>query len=93
MKDSTTAVTQDVLTLLNRLDPYGFEPGAPGGAPEDEYALEAQPMATVLMRDGRINIEQVDAIWLEWFDQKLSALVGPHVVDAFVVDLIRLVDA
>jgi hypothetical protein len=81
---------RQVLALLNKLDPYGLEPGLPDGAPEDEYDLEAAPIAQILINDGPITVEQVDAIWLKWFGEPLAAAVGPGETKQFVASLNRL---
>ncbi|MGC5165839.1 hypothetical protein [Luteimicrobium sp. DT211] len=78
---------KDVLALLNQLDPYGLEPGLPDGAPEDEYEIEAAPIAQRLIKDGAITVERVDAIWLEWFDEPLHQAVGLEAGQQFVASL------
>jgi hypothetical protein len=80
-----------VIALLNDLDPYGLEPGKPGGAPEDEYDLEAAPIALRLLRDGRLDVEHVDAIWLKWFGERLSAVIGPGLMSQLIANLNGLV--
>ncbi len=69
-----------VLAVLSELDPYGLEPGAPGGLPADEYALEAGPIAELLRRDGVVTRDGVDAIWHHWFGESLSGVVGVDAV-------------
>lgn len=90
--DSTLRTVKHVLALLNELDPYGLEPGLPDGAPEDEYDLEAAPIAQILTTYGAITVEQVDTIWLKWFSEPLTAAVGPGETKQFVASLNRLVD-
>jgi len=70
------ALEAAVLAVISELDPYGLAPGAPGGVPEDEYALEAGPIAELLLRDGAVSREGLDAIWQHWFGEPLSAVVG-----------------
>jgi len=81
-----------VLALLNDLDPYGLEPGLPDGALADEYDLEAAPIAQILTTYGTVAVEQVDTIWLKWFGQPLTAVVGPGETTQFVASLNRLVE-
>jgi hypothetical protein len=83
---------KDVVALLNDLDPYGLEPGKPKGAPVDEYDLEAAPIALRLLRDGSIDVEHVDAIWLEWFGERLSALIGSGPMSQLIANLNALVE-
>jgi len=78
---------KQVLRLLNELDPYGLEPGLPDGAPADEYDMEAAPIALRLMKDGAITAEQVDAIWLKWFDEPLTEAIGAEPTAQFVTNL------
>ncbi len=87
MTRSGRALTEEVRELLNVLDPYWLEPGSEDGAPLDEYDFEAQPIADVLERAGAISVEQVDAIWLEWFGDTLTIAVGPDETGRFVADL------
>ncbi|WP_418275743.1 hypothetical protein ACNHYB_12915 [Isoptericola jiangsuensis] len=79
-----------VLALLNDVDPYGLEPGLPDGAPLDEYELEAEPIARHLVDDGSITVEQVDAIWLHWFDESLSGRLKRRTLKKFMVSLNEL---
>ncbi|MFC4554926.1 hypothetical protein [Georgenia faecalis] len=83
--------TPDVLRLLNEVDPYGLAPGLPDGAPDEEYGPEAAEIAQHLTTDGAITAEQIDAIWLHWFDQPLTAVVGPAPTERFVDRLNGLV--
>ena len=81
------STVKDVLELLNKLDPYGLTPGDRDGAPVDEYALEAMPIAQRLIRDGGITTAQVDAVWLKWFDEPLNEVIGQDATRRFVDDL------
>ncbi|WP_206515535.1 hypothetical protein [Georgenia faecalis] len=83
--------TPDVLRLLNDVDPYGLAPGSPNGAPDDEYSVEAAEIAQHLTTDGAITAERVDGIWLHWFGQPLTAVIGPDATERFVVRLNGLV--
>lgn len=83
---------KDVVALLNDLDPYELEPGKPDGAPVDEYDLEAAPIALRLLRDGRIDVEQIDAIWLQWFGERLSTVIGPEPMSQLIANLNALVE-
>ncbi|WP_197486963.1 hypothetical protein [Oerskovia enterophila] len=78
---------KNVLELLNELDPYGLTPGQPDGAPQDEYDLEAKPIAQRLINDGVITNAQVDAIWLKWFDEPLNEVIGMEATERFVDNL------
>lgn len=81
-----------VLALLNHLDPYGLEPGVAGGAPEDEYEIEAHPIASLLLNSGSVSRGQVDAIWQEWFQEPLSEVIGVAKAERFCVSLNSLND-
>lgn len=83
-------VTAQVLALLNELDPYRLDPGMPEGAPKDEYAPEADALARHLISDRAIELEQVDAIWLYWFGESLSQVIGPESAEELVAGLNRL---
>jgi len=76
-----------VLVELNALDPYGLEPGTEGGAPWDEYELEAVPMVGRLVRSGAISAAEVDAIWTRWFGETLSGRTDPARFEAFLARL------
>jgi hypothetical protein len=80
-------VVAEVLALVNDLDPYGMRPGRPDGAPADEYAPEATPMASLLLNRGAIDAAQVDAIWHRWFGDPLSTVVGAQRLARFVEGL------
>ncbi|WP_193510329.1 hypothetical protein [Cryobacterium sp. BB736] len=54
-----------VLRILSEYDPFGLEPGRV--APEDEYRLEADEIATILRSSRRITIEEFRAVGLKWF--------------------------
>ncbi len=80
-------VVAGVIALLNELDPYGLEPGSPDGAPYNEYELEAHPMAGLLLRNGSISENQIDAIWQDMFDEPLSAILGAAEAERFTAGL------
>ena len=80
-----------VLRLLTELDPYFLEPGGPDGFPADEYGFEARPLADLLSQNGSITAAQVDAVWLEWFSESLTDVVGAERVRELVVALDGLV--
>ncbi len=80
-----------VLALLNGLDPYGLAPGSPGGAPDDEYAPEADRMAGLLLRNGSIRDSQIDSIWQDLFEEPLSSVVGAATAEQFTAGLNALV--
>ncbi|MEU2199211.1 hypothetical protein [Isoptericola sp. NPDC019482] len=88
-----TSTVSGVVALLNDADPYGLEPGKPGGAPIDEYELEAEPIAKHLFDGGSITVEQVDAIWRHWFSESLSGsgCYGRSATEEFVARLNELV--
>lgn len=75
------------MVLLNDLDPYGLEPGTAEGAPQDEYAPEASPMARLLLNHGSISSDEVDAIWLEGFQEPLSEFIGAEAMNRFCAEL------
>jgi hypothetical protein len=70
------ALVDGVLRLLTDLDPYFLDPGGPEGVPAGEYDIEARPLAKLLSQNGFITPEQVDAVWLEYFDEPVSDVVG-----------------
>jgi len=84
-------VTAEVLALLSELDPYRLDPGTPDGAPADEYAPEADAIARHLLSHRAINLEQVDAIWQDWFDESLSQISGTGAAENLVVRLNQLI--
>lgn len=68
-----------VLRLLTELDPYTLDPGGPDGpdgVPADEYDIEARPIAGLLSQNGSLTPDQVDAVWLEYFGEPVSGVVG-----------------
>lgn len=83
---------QSVLSLLTRLDPYGLEPGTPGGPPQDEYSAEAGSMTEHLLNKGSIGIADVDAIWSYWFSQTLTDAAGPDAARRLTDELNALTD-
>lgn len=81
-----------VLALLTRLDPYGLEPGTPGGPPQDEYGVEAGSMADHLLDKGSIRIADIDGIWTHWFGQTLTDAAGPDAARRLMDELSALAD-
>lgn len=77
----------EVIGLLNELDPYGLEPGSAAGAPQDEYETEASPIASLLLNNGSVSRNQVDAIWKDWFQESLSQVIGAVKAERFCVSL------
>lgn len=71
------AVTS-VLALLNDLDPYGLQPGTAEGAPQDEYEIEAAPIVSLLLKNESVRSNEVDAVWVTWFQEPLSKVIGPE---------------
>ncbi|QHC69698.1 hypothetical protein [Rathayibacter sp. VKM Ac-2801] len=80
------SVVTALLRELDAVDPHGLEPGRVNGAPRDEYAAEAAPIASILLRRGRITGEELDAVRRFWFSEPLSDLLG----DGFAPLLARL---
>lgn len=76
------AVTS-VLALLNEVDPYGLQPGTAEGAPRDEYELEAAPIVSLLLKNGSVTSNEVDAIWVTWFQEPLSEVIGSQEMSRF----------
>lgn len=76
-----------VLALLDELDPYGLQPGTAEGAPEGEYELEAGPIVSLLLKNGSVRSDEVDAIWVTWFQEPLSEVIGPEGMSRFCVSL------
>jgi hypothetical protein len=66
---------QKVLAIVNKYDFCALEPGGPDGAPIDEYTMEARPMESILLNDGRIEVADIRAIWLHFFGDDLSGAV------------------
>ncbi|WP_431797334.1 hypothetical protein [Microbacterium kunmingense] len=89
-RDSWKWLNAEVLRFLSELDPYGLTPGASDGAPQDEYDMEAIPIASILQRNGTVTAEQVDAVWQKWFGEPLTAVVGREQVDKLITDLTSL---
>lgn len=89
-EDRGTPLEDRVLRLVTELDPYFLEPDGPDGVPADEYVLEAVPIADLLSH-RRITAVQIDAVWLEWFSEPLSAVVGDARMRELVVALNGLV--
>ena len=82
---------QRVLELLTTLDPYGLNPGTPGGPPLDEYASEATPMAEHLLAEGTVSAAWIDIVCNHWFTQTLTEAVGQDAAGRFVDELNALV--
>lgn len=82
--DSADPLVRAVLTSLNSLDPHDFEPGSPGGTPEDEYTSEAEDIALHLRTHRAISVDDVDAIWQHWFSQPLTEQVDTDKAERFV---------
>ncbi|WP_422391048.1 hypothetical protein [Arthrobacter sp. N1] len=82
-RDLATSVT----ALLNDLDPYGLEPGTAEGAPQDEYELEVNPLVDLLLKEGSVSSDEVDAIWLKWFQEPLSEVIGSEEMNRFCASL------
>ncbi len=80
-------ISAQVIEVLNDLDAYGLEPGLSGGAPADEYELEAVPIAGHLLTCGGASAAEVDAIWLHWFDETLTGVVGSEAMGVLVARL------
>lgn len=85
--DSADPLVRAVLTSLNSLDPYDFEPASPGGTPEDEYTSEAEDIALHLRTHRAISVDDVDAIWQHWFSQPLTEQVDTDKAERFVDEL------
>jgi hypothetical protein len=82
-------VNRLVLESLSRLDPYGLKPGR--SAPADEYQVEADRMARLLIHHGRISVRQADQIWLDLFGAWLTDEIGKRQTEIFVAELNTLV--
>ncbi|MEG0029010.1 MAG: hypothetical protein RR853_03680 [Aurantimicrobium sp.] len=79
---------QRVLSVLNRFDLMGLEPGRPGGVPDDEYLPEASALVQVLAMNGAIDVDQLRHTWLEWLSDDLSGQPS-DVLDDLVGALIK----
>ncbi|WP_158716394.1 hypothetical protein [Blastococcus sp. Marseille-P5729] len=75
---------------LASLDPYGLRPGAEGGAPANEYDLEARDIATLLRSKPSLSSDDIDRVWYDWFGESLTAKVGRERVTDLLLRLIRL---
>lgn len=84
-------VTAEALALISQVDPYRLDPGMPDGAPEDEYAPEANAITRHLHSHGAIELEHVDAIWHDWFGEPLSKVTGAETAESLVARLNQLV--
>lgn len=69
------AVAQ-VRAVLTEADPYGLEPGAPEGAPADEYDIEADDIARILLREGAVTVRDVEGVWMHRFSDSLVLHIG-----------------
>ncbi len=78
-KDAVTSV----LALLHDVYPYGLQPGTAEGAPQDEYELEAGPIVSLLLKNGSVRSDEVDAIWVTWFQEPLSEVIGSEEMSRF----------
>ena len=63
-----------VLSVLNKHDLAGVEPGKVDGAPLDEYLNEALPLAGLLLNGRSLERSDVVRTWKHWFDDDLSWL-------------------
>ena len=63
-----------VLVVLNHFDLEGVMPGEVDGAPFDEYVNAAQPIASILRRNGSIAAQDLDAVWTQWFGSHFATL-------------------
>jgi hypothetical protein len=61
-----------VLAVVNRYDFCGLQPGAEDGAPIGEYEMESRPMESILVNRGRIEVDDIRAIWGKSFGDDLS---------------------
>jgi hypothetical protein len=65
------ALFHRVLAVVNDFDLMGLEPGAPDGAPIDEYTTEARAIESLLVNGGGIDFGGLSAIHLAWFENDL----------------------
>ena len=65
-----------VRAVLTDVDPYGLEPGAPEGAPADEYDIEADDISRILLRDGAVTVRDVEGVWMHRFSDSLVLYIG-----------------
>lgn len=82
-KDAVTSV----LALLDEVTPYGVQPGAAEGAPQDEYELEAAPILSLLLKNGLVRSTEMDAIWMTWFQKCLIEVIGFEEMNRFCASL------
>ena len=76
-----------VRAILNEADPCHLHPGEPGHAPIDEYDPEAESISRHLIRAGSIDIEELDGVWMKWFDERLSKSLGTRRTEVLVASL------
>ncbi len=83
-------VFRAVRRVLNYVDPESLDPGRPGGAPKDEYDMEAEPISAfvvnnwdVLAKDSRRLAKEIDRVWKKCFDRKCPAS------DAIASEIVR----
>ena len=69
-------VVAQVLAVLTDVDPYGLEPGTPEGAPADEYDIEADDIARILLREGAVTVRDVEGVWMHRFSDSLVLHIG-----------------
>lgn len=76
-----------VLALLSDADPYGLAPGTDEGAPADEYEPEAAEVARILREHGSVTVQDLERVWLRWFDVSMVGQIGSARVARLVRDL------
>lgn len=68
------ALVRRVLTVLNKFDLEGLQPGEPNWAPLDEYRFEAESFAQLLEENGSIDAGDIRDVWMNWFGNDASHL-------------------
>jgi hypothetical protein len=73
-----------IMGVLNHFDLTSVSPGAPGGAPLDEFELESEQIAAVLREHGAITAVEFLDIWRGWYGDDTDELASEQVQE--VVD-------
>jgi hypothetical protein len=85
--DEFELTASGALDLLTAVDPYGLKPGMEDGAPGDEYLPEAAALARILLEQGNITVQEVEAVWSRSFSESLVARLGTSRVAVLTRDL------
>lgn len=70
------ALFEKVRAIINKHDPFGFDPGSQEGAPVDEYDPETGPIVTFLVHrqeeikvNNELLVDEINRVWKEMFGE------------------------